>query len=400
LPEFQQPENPPGVFGLCKRLLSREHGWVKLPRLIIAASEHDADLLHATGFHAPDAFLFLEKDGHRSVVLSPLEVDRGRREARVDEVIALSDIEASLRGKSRKPVSYAKVIAAYLRSRKALSVQVPASFPLGLAHQLESEGVRLRPVDGLFFPERELKGADDIRAMQAATRLTEAAMQRGFDVLKGSRIRKDGVLLFGNSVLTAERLRTEVETVILQGGGTALNHSIIAGGEQACDPHERGHGPLRANELIILDIFPRIAKTGFYGDLTRTVVRGRATDAQKRIWETCLKGQKRALKALQPGVVGATLQDEIRAFFSKEGYPTEQREGRWSGFFHGLGHGLGLELHEEPRLGRTTLRPGQVFTVEPGIYVPGVGGVRHEDVVVITETGSKLLSKIAKPLEI
>jgi Xaa-Pro aminopeptidase len=179
-----------------------------------------------------------------------------------------------------------------------------------------------------------------------------------------------------------------------------MNNSIVACGAQACDPHERGHGPLKAHELIILDIFPRSANTGFVGDMTRTVVRGRASDAQRRLWETCLAGQKMALRALSPGGDGKALQDSVREFFTAAGYPTERRNGRWQGFFHGLGHGLGLEIHEEPRLGRTTFRAGQVFTIEPGIYLPGLGGVRHEDVAVITASGHRLLSRFPKPLEI
>jgi Xaa-Pro aminopeptidase len=157
---------------------------------------------------------------------------------------------------------------------------------------------------------------------------------------------------------------------------------------------------LRAHELIILDLFPRAAASGYFGDMTRTVVRGRASDAQRKLWETCLEGQKRALRAIKPGRSGKAVQDDVRQYFTDQGYPTERREGRWSGFFHGLGHGLGLEIHESPRVGTTTFHPGQVVTVEPGLYIPGFGGVRHEDVVTITKTGHRLLSRFPKPLEI
>jgi Xaa-Pro aminopeptidase len=157
---------------------------------------------------------------------------------------------------------------------------------------------------------------------------------------------------------------------------------------------------LRGNELIILDIFPRATRSGYFGDMTRTVVRGRASDAQWRLWQVCLDGQKKALRAIRPGEPGKKVQDDVRAFFSESGYPTEQRDGRWTGFFHGLGHGLGLEIHEVPRVAATTFRPGQVVTVEPGIYVPGLGGVRHEDVVTITNTGTRMLSRFPKVLEV
>jgi Xaa-Pro aminopeptidase len=134
--------------------------------------------------------------------------------------------------------------------------------------------------------------------------------------------------------------------------------------------------------------------------MTRTVVRGQANDAQRQLWETGLAGQKRAFAQMKPGANGKAIQDGVRTFFSEQGYPTEQRDGRWVGFFHGLGHGLGLELHEEPRIAKTTLTPGQVITVEPGLYFPGIGGARHEDVVTITATGMRMLSRFPKELEL
>ncbi len=373
---------------------------VNLPRLIIAASDSNADMLYATGFRVPDAFLFLEKKGRTSVMLSDLEVDRGRREAMVDTVVAYSDIERRVRGKSKRTPSYAQVAAGYLRSQGVDAVKVPSDFPFGIAFELLKGGVDLRPVNGHFWPQREIKTDAELVALGRALRMTEAAMQRAFDILRASKIKKNGDLIWAGTALTSERLRTEIESVVLHEGGVAMNNSIVACGEQACDPHERGHGPLRAHALIILDIFPRDASSGFFGDLTRTVVRGQASDAQRHLWDICLRGQQRALRQLKPGADGALLQEGVRDFFTKNGYPTEQRDGRWTGFFHGLGHGLGLEIHEEPRISRAVLSPGQVFTVEPGIYVPGVGGVRHEDVAVVTDRGHRMLTSIDKPIEL
>jgi Xaa-Pro aminopeptidase len=357
-------------------------------------------MLYATGFHVPDAFAFVESGGRTAILLSDLEIDRGRKQARVDVVEAYSELAAAVRRRKKSEPANAEVIAAFARRHKAARPLVPGDFPAGLAVSLAKHGVTVKPVDGHFWPQREFKTAEELHALSAASRITEAGLGRAMEILKASRIRKDRKLEWGGVALTAERLRAEAESAMLFAGGFASNNSIVACGGQACDPHERGHGPLRGHELIILDIFPRAAKTGFYGDLTRTVVRGRAGDAQRKLWETCLEGQKRALKALAPGADGKTIQDDVRRFFTEAGYPTAQRDGRWQGFFHGLGHGLGLELHEEPRIARTTLRPGQVFTVEPGIYIPGIGGVRHEDVVVITDRGHRVLSRFPKPLEL
>jgi Xaa-Pro aminopeptidase len=375
-------------------------------RLIISESEQGADMLYATRFRAPDPFVYLESRGRRSILLNDLELDRGRREARVDEVISSSDLEKAMTAGSGKKPSSAALIASFLKARGGRRPRVSSDFPLLLARELEAHGVVVQPVSGMFLPEREIKTEEEIKLMTKATRITESGMERAFEVLRAAAIGPRKVLKWGGDTLTAERLRTEIESAILRAGGIPAGNSIVACGEQACDPHERGHGPIRANQLIILDLFPRSAKSGYYGDLTRTVVRGTATEAQTRLWEICLLGQKLALGSLHAGADGGVIHEEVKQFFTDNGYPTERiggsdgREGRWSGFFHGTGHGLGLDLHESPRFGAAKLKAGQVFTIEPGLYIPGLGGVRHEDVALITKTGHKLLSRCPKPLEL
>ncbi len=372
-------------------------------KLIVASSDASADMLYATGFSVPDPFVFVESGGGTAILLSDLEIDRGKREARVDEVVGYSDVAERIKAgrKGRKEPAFAEVVAEFLRELGVRRTRVPADFSFGLAVELQKLGVTVTPVKGHFWPERELKTGAEVKLISAALRVTEIGMQVGMDVLRATRIRKkDGVLMRGNSELTAEALRAEIESALLAAGGVGMNHTIVAGGEQACDPHERGRGVLRGNELIILDIFPRVTATGFFGDMTRTVVRGHASDQQWEMWDVCLAAQKWAIDQIKPGVKGEELQDAVREYFDSEGFPTEQVDGRWTGFFHGLGHGLGLEIHEDPRISKTTFKPGQVMTVEPGIYVPGIGGVRHEDVVLVTKKGKRMLSKFPKELEI
>lgn len=373
---------------------------VKRAKLIIASSEASADLLYATKFRAPDDFVFVEAKGKKALLLSDLEVDRGRREAQVDEVAAYSELEKEVQGTKKKKPAFAKVVAAFLRRQGAKGAVVPANFPLGYARQLRKENIKVRPAKSAFYPERQIKAASEIAAIEAALRITEAGLARGVEILKASAIRKDGRLSWNKAILTAETLRQEIEVAIVRAGGEARGDSIVACGDQACDPHERGSGPLLAHQLIILDIFPRDARSGYFGDMTRTVVRGKASEAQRRLWETCLEGQRRALAAMKPGAAGLAIHEGIKAFFAESGYPTEIRDGRWQGFFHGTGHGLGLEIHETPRFSATTFQPGQVITVEPGIYIPGLGGVRHEDVALVTETGHRVLSSFPKAFEI
>lgn len=368
---------------------------MKHARLIIAASEHCADLFYATRFSAPDDFIFLEKDGRKMAILNDLEIDRARSEMEVDAIYSYSELANQLPPNKR---SLHSVAVLFLKKQRVRSVLVPESFPLGLSRRLETQGIRTVVRPGAFFEEREFKKADEIRCIRNANKITETGLKRGFEVLRASEAGKK-FLKWNGKILTSEILRAEIDSAILRAGGTPAN-TIVAGGLQACDPHQRGHGPLQPNSLIILDVFPRDAKTGYFGDMTRTVVRGKATDAQRRLWDTVLKAQKNALKAMAPGADGNQLQDQVRLFFKEQGYPTEVQHGRNVGFFHGLGHGLGLEIHESPRVGATRLKPGQVVTVEPGLYYPEIGGVRHEDVVAITESGSLQLSRFPKPLEL
>jgi Xaa-Pro aminopeptidase len=371
----------------------------KATLLIVAASETDPDMLYATKFFAPDPFIFLQKNGKRTLVLSDLEIDRGRKQAKADEFVMFSELERETQGKSKKPPLYEKVLARFLRKRGIRSAIVPSNFALGYAQELTANKIRVRATNGLFWPEREAKSEKEIEMIGRALRITETGLKRAIEVLKASKPGAGKRLRWSGKTLTSEILRAEIDSTILRAGGIPTG-TIVAGGDQACDPHERGFGPLYANSLIILDVFPRAAKTGYFGDMTRTVLRGRASDAQRKLWETVKAGQTLALKKIKAGVNGMAIHKAIQKFFGERGFPTEVRKGRRVGFFHGTGHGLGLEIHEHPRLQKVVLKDRQVLTVEPGLYYPGLGGARQEDVVVVTKSGCRVLSRFPKQLEI
>ena len=369
------------------------------PRLIVAASESDPDMLYVTKFWAPDPFIFLQRNGKRTLVLSDLEIDRGRKQADADEFIMFSELEREAQGKSKKAPPYEKVLAHFLKKRGVKSAVVPANFPLGYMGELAANKVRVRATSGLFWPEREAKSNKEVAMMGQALRITEKGLKRAIEVLKASKAGSGKRLRWNGKTLTSEMLRAEIDSAILRAGGIPTG-TIVAGGDQACDPHERGFGPLYADSLIILDVFPRDAKSGYFGDMTRTVLRGRASDAQRKLWNTVKAGQALALKKVKAGVDGMTIHKAIQEFFARRGFPTTIRKGRRVGFFHGTGHGLGLEIHEHPRLQKVTLKDRQVLTVEPGLYYPGLGGVRVEDVALVTKTGCRILSRFPKQLEI
>ena len=371
----------------------------ELARLIVAPSDTDADMLYATRIFIGDPFIFLQQKGKRTLVLSDLEIDRAKKNAKADEFVMFNQLEREVQGKAKKAPAYEKVLAHFLTKRGVKRALVPANFPLGFANEIKRNGIALETSNGLFWPAREKKTAEEIRLLERALRMTETGMKRGMEILKASKPGRGEKLKWSGKTLTSEILRAEIDSAILRAGGVPTN-TIVAGGDQACDPHERGFGPLRADSLIILDIFPRDGKTGYWGDMTRTVVRGRASEQQRRLWETVKAGQALALKRIKAGVNGMSIHQAITELFERRGFPTEVRNGRRVGFFHGTGHGLGLEIHEYPRLQKVVLKAGQCLTVEPGLYYPGIGGARIEDVVIVEKTGCRILSRFPKQLEI
>jgi Xaa-Pro aminopeptidase len=371
----------------------------ELARLIVAPSDTDADMLYATRIFIGDPFIFLQQKGKRTLVLSDLEIDRAKKNAKADEFVMFNQLEREVQGKAKKAPPYEKVLAHFLTKRGVKRALVPANFPLGFANEIKRSGIALETSNGLFWPAREKKTAEEIRLLERALRMTETGMKRGMEILKASKPGTGKKLKWSGKTLTSEILRAEIDSAILRAGGVPRN-TIVAGGDQACDPHERGFGPLRADSLIILDIFPRDGKTGYWGDMTRTVVRGRASGQQRKLWEAVKSGQTLALKRIKAGVDGMSIHQAITELFERRGFPTEVRNGRRVGFFHGTGHGLGLEIHEYPRLQKVVLKAGQCLTVEPGLYYPGIGGARIEDVVIVEKTGCRILSRFPKQLEI
>ncbi len=369
--------------------------------LIVADSEREANMLYATGLFVPDPFIYLNFGGRPLLVMSDLEIDRARAQAPHCRVASFSACQQKLRRDGVKSPGFAHVIRQILREKKIRRAVVPDSFPLGLARELRKLGVKLKPRAGIF-PKREIKSADEVRKISAALMMAEVGMAEGMEVLRRSKIGRNRRLIYHGLPLTSEKLRAVIDCAILQACGLAAN-TIVAGGRQACDPHERGHGPLRANEPIIIDIFPRSQKTGYFGDITRTVVRGRANEAVKKLYDTVLRGQKIGFEKIRANTPTADVHKAVQKFFVQQGYKTGRRDGRMEGFFHGTGHGLGLEIHEAPRLGATSagkLRAGHVVTVEPGLYYPEIGGVRLEDVALVTGNGAKNLTRFEKVLEI
>ena len=378
---------------------------VTTARLFHDASDSNADLYYLSGFVAGDPILFVEQGGKRELFLNDLEVDRGRKESSVDAVHRLAEIsDAVEKSSGKRPGRDASGVAACIEvianERGIEAFEVADRFPLALADALRGRGFGVRAVASPYVPERAVKRPDEVDAIRAAVRHTEAAMQAAIDHIKAAEIR-DGALFDGDRPLTSEMVKQTINRTLMERGCDPLT-PIVAGGEQACDPHDRGSGPLQANVPIILDIFPCDLSTRYHGDMTRTIVRGTATDKAKAQFEAVAAAKAAGDAAIRAGVSGRDVHAAVKKVFEERGYETGVKDGRMAGFFHGTGHGLGLDVHEYPGVGAAdhTLEAGHVVTVEPGLYYPGVGGIRIEDDVLVTEDGHENLCELEVVFEV
>jgi Xaa-Pro aminopeptidase len=368
--------------------------------MMYAASEQDSNLYYAVKFSVPDPFPYFRIRGRSVILMSDLELGRAQKQARVDEVLSYSDLQVRARKPGLDRPGVADVAAYLLKNRGVSKVRVPENFGLGLADALRKRGVSVEPAPDPFFEERVLKSAEEVRMITASLRHTEAAIHRLEDLLRRSRIVGRRISYRGSWV-TSELLK-KVLNVSMMENNCIGSHTIVAPGDQGCDPHQEGRGAVWAHQSLVVDVFPRSAETFYYADITRTFVKGKASPALRAQYEAVKSAQEKGIRMVAPGVNGRDVHEAIRTDMEKKGYRTERRKGVMVGFFHGTGHGLGLDVHEPPRVNSSdhVLRRGEVVTVEPGLYYPGVGAVRIEDLLVVTAGGRRNLTVYPKKLEI
>jgi Xaa-Pro aminopeptidase len=364
------------------------------PPLLYADSTHNPDQRYFAQVQVPDPFISF-RAGRRTVcVVSALEFGRVKRESAFDVVLPLEAWHQQARQRwPDQRIGPAEVILLLAAKYRIDGFSVPDDFPAGVAFKLVRYGLKLTPAGAMLFPAREIKSPAETAAVRAGNRCAARGIAAAEALLRQARIRGRWLYLHGRK-LTSENVKFAVETACLAAGGVSLD-TIIAAGNQGCDPHESGHGPIRAHDLIIVDVFPRITATGYHGDMTRTFLRGRASDAQRRLVATVRAGQQLAFRAVHAGINGRVVHNRVAAYFQAQGYETRRTPRGSVGFFHGTGHGLGLAVHEPPRIADAVnyeLKLGAVVTIEPGLYYPGLGACRIEDVVQVTTSRPTLLS--------
>lgn len=349
----------------------------------------------------PDPICFFEIDGKKILLASALEAQRARKEARVDEVVPL---EPYLRRSKREKLS---PLILFLKEGGIERVLISAALGHGLAKTL-LEHFALEVREAPFYPERAIKTEREIQEIEKAQRAVETAVSLAMEWLSRTEIKNEFLHHpeLGATPAGAGHLRKIIDEALFKEGYLGIE-SIVAPGVEAADPHRKGAGPLRAGEPIVLDIYPRSLESLYFADMTRTVFRGEPPAPFKKMYNAVLQAQEDAISMIKDGVDGAAVYGRVCDFFEKEGYPTNLSSRPAFGFIHGLGHGVGIEIHEPPRLGFSNqiLRAGNVVTVEPGLYYPAAlpdvpaGGVRIEDMLLITADGAKNLTRFPKKLE-
>ena len=367
-----------------------------LPPLLFADTHTSADQLYFSRVDVHDPFISFLAGGKRITAQNALEFGRVLKAGTFDVVLPLEEWRARAAKRwRRRRVGIAETIAELARAHHVSAFRIADEFPSALYVSLHKLGLRLELSGGPLFPEREIKSSTEAAAIREGNRLCSLGFSIVEKILRAARA-SGRSLLHKGVPLTSESLRFAIESEIMAHGGLAGGTTIVAGGDQACDPHHRGSGPLRPNELIIVDIFPRVVKSGYFGDMTRTYLRGKANDAQRNLVATVAEAQRAALKKIRSGVEGRIVHEAVERTFATAGFETRRTPAGSIGFFHGTGHGLGLAVHEPPRLGGSVavpLRKGAVVTVEPGLYYPGLGACRIEDVVQVTDRAPKMLSE-------
>jgi len=367
--------------------------------LIYADSLRSPEMRHEVPIAIPDPFLYAERNGDRHVVASSFELDRIAEAAPELKVMPLEELgldELYAQGLSRDEIELEVV----LRAARRFGIEealVPATFPLELGDHLRANGIQISADREQFVSRRRVKNQAELAGIRRAQRAAEAGMTAARDLLRRAG-RDNGSLVLDGETLTCERLKLAVEQAFISNGAFA-DEFIVSHGAQTAVGHDMGSGPIAPDEPVCLDLFPRDRDSGCFADMTRTFVVGEPSDELSEFHRLCREALDLSVAAVRPGIAGSELNRICCEVFEEHGFPTllskQPGEVLKDGFYHSLGHGVGLEVHEQPTLGRGPgeLVAGDVIAVEPGLYRNGYGGCRLEDIVLVTDDGAEVLTE-------
>lgn len=372
---------------------------MKEATLLFGDTHRNLDIFWRTGFLAPDPVIYVEVDGQGTLAVNAMEFGRAAKESRIADVRsfdALGGLEARERG--GEDAAYVEVCARLLKEAGVSEVRVDPSFPIGLGRALEDRGLEVVSDAPVFAPLRRSKRPEELDAIQASQSAATSAMTVARDVLAAAEVR-DGKLFADGEPLTSARVIVAIQKKLLELGYSTPEGIIVAGGAGAADPHASDTGQLMAGEPVIVDIFPLSNSSRYFGDMTRTFVAGGEPEpAWVRMYNAVRAAHAKALSEVRAGVNGRDVHRAVCQSLYDAGYSTRMEGLRREGvpeMIHGTGHGVGLEIHEVPRVSDIdlVLQEGDVVTIEPGLYSPELGSVRLEDIVVVTADGYRNLTE-------
>ncbi len=369
---------------------------------LVDASSEDANQKYISGFDAPDPFITLYTTNGIRMLVSGLEYGRACKQSRSGIIKRLSEYKFEELVAERGSIdARMQVIAEFiLEERESSKLVVPGNFPLETA-----DGLRLKGIEIEIDSSRELskirscKNEEEIEQIRRVQEATEEAMHIAEKMISEANIR-NGILHKNEEILTSEIVKSEIELALMKRGCDA-GDTIVASGGQGADPHHSGEGPLIANVPIIVDIFPQDKISGYHADMTRTWVKGTPSSEVLRRYAATVKAMETAIEMIRPGVTGNEIHNVVCDIYEEEGYETlRSNPATGTGFIHSTGHGVGLDIHEFPRINseHVVLQTGNVITVEPGLYDPIEGGIRVEDLILVTKSGYENLTRYPKKI--
>jgi len=379
--------------------------------LLYSDSYRDANIYYLTKFLAPDPFIFLKRvDEEPIIVVSQMEYPRAQKQSIIKDVRSYFDYNYLKAVKTAKDPQLGAMNFIAKVAEKELGVGtkicVPPNFPVIVADVLRGEGLDINPMFGVVEKARETKDIDEVEQIRAVQAVIEEITSEAIELIANSDVGSNGTLHFNGEPLTVGKIKSFFGSKLLENGCLPEEDIIVACGTKASDPHYVGEpeDKLKADQPIILDIYPRSIQKRYWTDMTRTIVKGRASDKLKKMFDTVFEARNASLDAIQAGALGSHVYDVCCDILEKAGYETT-RGGKkiTKGMTHSLGHGVGLQIHESPRMSElytSPLKAHSIVTVEPGLYDPQIGGVRLEDIIEVTKSGYNNLTKMEIQLEI
>lgn len=371
--------------------------------LIYGDSFKNLDLYYITNFKSEDPFYYLiTKYDLELILISDMEKERAFEESSVSVIKTYSEYNfEELTTKHGIKLAYIFILEDIFKQHNLKNIGIPEDFPSILYYLLKNNNSNFNYiiVKSPLEKTRSLKTNVEIRYIQKSINAAEYAMKAVIMKIKKSKIKLD-CLYDNGKIITGDSIFSLIETKLLEKGCYALN-TIVSCGKDTEKPHGITKGVFYSDQPIIIDIFPKSIRTQYYGDMTRTILHGTASEELKNMYHVIKISQEEAIKMIKPNISCEEIHGKVCDIIEDNGYDTIRQKKHY-GFIHSTGHGVGLNIHELPFISNNNylLQKGNVITIEPGLYYSGIGGIRIEDTIVVTKNGSKNLNKFEKQFEI